>query len=63
LIGVFHGDKTGSNPVGDANKTKDLSCFLSLPVRGAAQSVLAVRCADVTLDAATRIQACNAIIA
>jgi hypothetical protein len=21
---VFHGDNTGSNPVGDANKTKDL---------------------------------------
>ena len=22
--GIFHGDNTGSNPVGDANKTKDL---------------------------------------
>jgi tetratricopeptide (TPR) repeat protein len=39
-----------------------LAALLSLPVRGAAQSVLAVRCADVTLDAASRIQACTAII-
>ena len=39
-----------------------LAALLSLPVRGAAQSVLAVRCADVRLDAASRIQACTAII-
>src|ERR1700733_3739589 len=39
-----------------------LAALLSLPVRGAAQSALAVRCADVTLDAASRIQACTAII-
>ncbi len=39
-----------------------LAALLFLPVRSAAQSVLAVRCADVTLDAASRIQACTAII-
>src|SRR6202167_6264604 len=39
-----------------------LAVLLSLPVRGAAQSVLAVRCADGSLDAASRIQACTAII-
>jgi tetratricopeptide (TPR) repeat protein len=39
-----------------------LAALLSLPVRGAAQSVLAVRCADVTLDPPSRIQACTAII-
>ena len=26
---LFHGDNTGSNPVGDANKTKDLYDSLS----------------------------------
>ena len=39
-----------------------LAALLSFPLRGAAQSAFAVRCADVTLDAASRIQACTAII-
>jgi len=30
---LFHGDNTGSNPVGDANKTKYFPDFLSLPLR------------------------------
>jgi tetratricopeptide (TPR) repeat protein len=39
-----------------------LAGLLSLPVRGAAQSAFAARCADVTQDPASRIQACTAII-
>lgn len=39
-----------------------LAALLSLAARGAAQSVPAVQCADATLDAASRIQACTAII-
>ncbi len=39
-----------------------LAALLSLPVRGAAQSVPAFRCADVTLDPASRIQACTSTI-
>jgi tetratricopeptide (TPR) repeat protein len=39
-----------------------LAALLSLPVRGSAQSVPAAQCADVTLDPASRIQACTAVI-
>ena len=39
-----------------------LAALLSLPLRGAAQSALAAQCADVSLGAASRVQACTAII-